>query len=639
MAAAGISAASYMFVKEKHIETNRFEIYIKAITDIDNSRDEAATSLSNFLINNLEKNAAAQQGNSLEPSGVERAYKEGIENVAILFPKYSPLIEQLEKQRNELLVNGCQPSAQTSSVNSGASAVQASIQNCLQEFLIYQKSLKNLKKLVLSSKTSNLSNINFQLQKKNISFFAAAIFFVLMMFVVLSLFSYFFISGPIQRLCASMNKLKKGDFTAEIQDLNRRDEIGTIANFLKFSKKNGLEILGLKQSLRQEQDSFKLDKEKNEKKNSENNKFQEQALGMFMKGLEQIEAGDLNAQINMHLEEKYEALRIKYNKAVNALQIRIQDISNSAGSINVSALEIQKMTDGLASVVKDQAEFFEQKSLKLEEIKFTIKNSSEESAKAEIVANEVKSDTEESRDVINKTILAMGSIESSSKKISNIIGVIDDIAFQTNLLALNAGVEAARAGEAGRGFAVVATEVRALAQRAADAAKEIKSLIVVSGGHVETGVSLVNETGELLVRIANKIVCLDALISAIKSSSKRQDESIGKLILFVNQIEKTTKKTIDLVEAKNSSSYIFIQGFQILYDLVGKLKLNKKTQLNTRKISQDKFEKNNEKNESQTSKVLKKDDFYEKSIKENKPISKEKKYVPLDFADDNWDEF
>jgi methyl-accepting chemotaxis protein len=149
----------------------------------------------------------------------------------------------------------------------------------------------------------------------------------------------------------------------------------------------------------------------------------------------------------------------------------------------------------------------------------------------------------------------MGSIEASSKQISNIIGVIDEIAFQTNLLALNAGVEAARAGEAGRGFAVVATEVRALAQRSADAAKEIKTLISASGKHVQGGVKLVDDTGRALTRIAEGVAQLNQLVRDIAASAKEQATALHEVNSAVNQMDQVTQQNAAMVEQATAASH------------------------------------------------------------------------------------
>jgi methyl-accepting chemotaxis protein len=149
----------------------------------------------------------------------------------------------------------------------------------------------------------------------------------------------------------------------------------------------------------------------------------------------------------------------------------------------------------------------------------------------------------------------MGEIEKSSRQIAQIIGVIDEIAFQTNLLALNAGVEAARAGEAGRGFAVVASEVRALAQRSSDAAKEIKTLITASSQQVESGVDLVNRTGEALQKIVAKVADISGLVSEISASTQEQSSGLAQVNTAVNQMDQVTQQNAAMVEQSTAASH------------------------------------------------------------------------------------
>jgi methyl-accepting chemotaxis protein len=167
----------------------------------------------------------------------------------------------------------------------------------------------------------------------------------------------------------------------------------------------------------------------------------------------------------------------------------------------------------------------------------------------------------------------MGEIEKSSGQITSIIGVIDEIAFQTNLLALNAGVEAARAGEAGRGFAVVAQEVRALAQRSADAAKEIKTLIANSGAQVERGVKLVGETGRALGEIVEKVGQIDGLISEIAQSSKEQATGLSEVNVAVNQMDQVTQQNAAMVEEATAASASLRSEAGELRQIVGRFKV------------------------------------------------------------------
>jgi methyl-accepting chemotaxis protein len=175
--------------------------------------------------------------------------------------------------------------------------------------------------------------------------------------------------------------------------------------------------------------------------------------------------------------------------------------------------------------------------------------------------------------VVSDAVTAMSAIETSARQISKIIGVIDEIAFQTNLLALNAGVEAARAGEAGRGFAVVATEVRALAQRSADAAKEIKTLISASGQQVESGVRLVSETGKALARIVTQVERLNRLVSDIAASAQEQSTGLNEVNTAVNQMDQVTQQNAAMVEQSTAASHNLASTADGLAELVAQFRI------------------------------------------------------------------
>jgi methyl-accepting chemotaxis protein len=167
----------------------------------------------------------------------------------------------------------------------------------------------------------------------------------------------------------------------------------------------------------------------------------------------------------------------------------------------------------------------------------------------------------------------MGEIERSAKQISQIIGVIDEIAFQTNLLALNAGVEAARAGDAGRGFAVVASEVRALAQRSSDAAKEIKGLINESSRQVEAGVDLVGRTGQALSQIVSKVAEISGLVSDISASAQEQSSALAEVNTAINQMDQTTQQNAAMVEESTAASHSLTHEAETLTQLVSRFEI------------------------------------------------------------------
>ncbi|MDE1996183.1 MAG: PAS domain-containing methyl-accepting chemotaxis protein, partial [Rhizobiaceae bacterium] len=223
-------------------------------------------------------------------------------------------------------------------------------------------------------------------------------------------------------------------------------------------------------------------------------------------GLQAMAGGNLEVFIERSFTPALDKLRTDYNTSVGRLRTAMQAIAENAAAIASGSQSIRHSSDDLARRTEQQAASVEETAAAIEQITATVADSASRAGEAGHLVQDTKRSAEQSAEVVRKAVDAMAKIEGSSKQISNIIGVIDEIAFQTNLLALNAGVEAARAGEAGRGFAVVAQEVRELAQRSAKAAKEIKSLIQTSEQQVKDGVSLVAMTGDSLGRIAEQVL-------------------------------------------------------------------------------------------------------------------------------------
>ncbi|MFT4185350.1 MAG: methyl-accepting chemotaxis protein, partial [Rhizobium sp.] len=209
-----------------------------------------------------------------------------------------------------------------------------------------------------------------------------------------------------------------------------------------------------------------------------------------------------------------------------------------------------------------------------EEITTTVKDSSSRAEEAGQLVGRTRQHAEHSGQVVRDAIGAMDQIENSSREISNIIGVIDEIAFQTNLLALNAGVEAARAGEAGKGFAVVAQEVRELAQRSATAAKEIKTLITASGGYVQNGVSLVTKAGSALQEIATQVNDINANVVAIVEASREQSTALGEINQAVNTVDQGTQQNAAMVEEQTAASHSLAREAAALFELLEQFKFD-----------------------------------------------------------------
>ena len=283
-------------------------------------------------------------------------------------------------------------------------------------------------------------------------------------------------------------------------------------------------------------------------------KEQEAVVADLAGGLRRLSEGDLTARIDTDFKGAYARIKEDFNAAVESIRAAMSAIASSTHNLRGGSDEIASASGDLSKRTEQQAASLEETAAALDEITATVKRSAEGAKQASTAASGAKADAERSGEVVREAVNAMSEIEQSSGKISQIIGVIDEIAFQTNLLALNAGVEAARAGDAGRGFAVVAQEVRALAQRSAEAAKEIKTLISNSTSQVSRGVKLVGETGAALVGIVGKVTEIDGLISEIAQSAQEQATGLNQVNGAVNHMDQVTQQNAAMVEQATAAA-------------------------------------------------------------------------------------
>ncbi|MGI2034900.1 methyl-accepting chemotaxis protein [Rhizobium panacihumi] len=279
------------------------------------------------------------------------------------------------------------------------------------------------------------------------------------------------------------------------------------------------------------------------------------AINSLGNGLKALADGDLEQRLDMTFVPSMEATRQDFNEVVAKLRAAMQTVAENASGIAAASGEIAGASDDLARRTEQQAASLEETAAALEQITTTVSDSSHRADEAGRLVTLTKQNAEQSGQIVRDAIAAMDQIAKSSGEITNIISVIDEIAFQTNLLALNAGVEAARAGEAGKGFAVVAQEVRELAQRSATAAKEIKTLINASSGYVSNGVNLVGQTGSALGEIVDQVAAIHTNVAAIVEASREQSASLKEINQAVNVMDQATQKNAAMVEETTAASH------------------------------------------------------------------------------------
>ncbi|MBB3695509.1 methyl-accepting chemotaxis protein [Sphingomonas sp. BK580] len=338
------------------------------------------------------------------------------------------------------------------------------------------------------------------------------------------------IATPLTAMTATMRRLGAGDLTAEVAVDPRRDEVGELAGSMVAFR----DQLVAAERAKQEQTRLIVD-----------------SVGS---GLDSLARGDLTARIEAELTGSFAKLKDDFNNAMQSVAGTLTAVNASAEGITNGASDIRQASDDLSRRTEQQAASLEETAAAMHEITTTVRDTAANATKVNGVVIDTRRDAEQSGDVVRRAVEAMNGIERSSNEISEIIAVIDGIAFQTNLLALNAGVEAARAGDAGKGFAVVASEVRALAQRSADAAKDVKSKITASTEQVDAGVTLVAQAGEALSRITGRIGEISALVSDIASAAEQQATGLQQVNTAVSEMDGVTQQNAAMVEEATAAA-------------------------------------------------------------------------------------
>nr|WP_093665673.1 methyl-accepting chemotaxis protein [Sphingomonas gellani] len=336
------------------------------------------------------------------------------------------------------------------------------------------------------------------------------------------------IARPAGRLSTLMETLAKGRTDIEVPFTERRDEIGSMAKALLVFREAAV-VKG------------QADRE------------QQQVMDEVGAGLSRVADADLQVRFS-DFPASYRRLQDDFNRAMNAMEGVMTHVADATRGINAGAADIRQASDDLSQRTEQQAASLEETAAAMDEITGTVRETASNADRANQVVRDTRVEAEQSGDIVRRAVEAMGGIERGSGEISEIITVIDAIAFQTNLLALNAGVEAARAGDAGKGFAVVASEVRALAQRSADAAKDVKTRITASSDQVQSGVALVGETGDALRRIIGRIEEISDLVSSIAGSAQQQANGLQQVNTAVAEMDGVTQQNAAMVEQSTAAA-------------------------------------------------------------------------------------
>ena len=360
---------------------------------------------------------------------------------------------------------------------------------------------------------------------------------------------------PIEGIARYMRQLSAGEISLEAPYQGRSDEIGDMAQSVAMFRDGMISHRRAETDLAAERSTAEAERRKTEAAREAALAQLNAVVKEMSAGLDNLAKGNLKFRLLEWFPFDFKGLRMDYNQAMDAIEVTIAGIVENTENIQSGAREITQASDDLSRRTEQQAATLEQTAAALDQITETVRKTAEGADEAHRLVTDSKAVAENSGGVVHETITAMSDIETSSKQIGNIIGVIDEIAFQTNLLALNAGIEAARAGEAGRGFAVVATEVRALAQRSTTAAKEIKDLISASGAQVENGVKLVGETGKALGLIVTQVERLNAVVSEIAASAREQATGLAEVNTAVNQMDQVTQQNAAMVEETTAASH------------------------------------------------------------------------------------
>ena len=380
------------------------------------------------------------------------------------------------------------------------------------------------------------------------------------------------ILNPLNRQTTAMNTLAGGELDVTITDLDRHDEFGAMAIALRTFQTNER---ARRDSERERAAEQLRNAEAMEQSRAAAQRESESAVNAsFGASLRELAACDLTTRVDGSVPAAFTGLQSDFNGAVQAIAGAMRELSRRANDLNATSSEVRSAADDLSRRTESQAASLEEAAAALDQVTASVRSTAQIAVRTTSSLQEVKGEARQAGDVMRQTVDAVQQIERSAAEIAKIIGVIDEIAFQTNLLALNAGVEAARAGEAGKGFAVVAMEVRALAQRSAEAAKDIRGLINESTRQVQDGVQKANASGSALERISGRVDQLTDQIVEISASTKEQSGALVQINEAIGNLDQVTQQNAAMVEQANAAAVSMSRDADGMQALVGGFKLD-----------------------------------------------------------------
>jgi methyl-accepting chemotaxis protein len=383
------------------------------------------------------------------------------------------------------------------------------------------------------------------------------------------------VAQPLDWITFTFSRLVEGDLNYDVYEAGRTDEIGRLGVTYRKFRLIAKERLEAQSKTAEQQAIIEAERARSDAERAAVAAEQESFIEALGAGLARLADCDLSFRLTQGVPAAYRRLQEDFNAALEKLEAALTQVRDGAGVISSSTSEIASAADDLSRRTEQQAASLEETAAALQEIMTAVNKNADFAKRAQGIVEVARSEAESSGAIVQKATGAMSRIEKSSNDIASIIGLIDEISFQTNLLALNAGVEAARAGEAGRGFAVVASEVRGLAQRSAEAAKEIKTLILSSKAEVADGVRLVNSTGEALERIVSEVMSISSMVSEIAAGAVEEAAAIKQINIAVGQMDHDTQKNAAMVEETTAASHSLRQEALELTRSVGNFNLPK----------------------------------------------------------------